>query len=661
MAPAANPLNDKTLPDIPIPADHTWVYDKKLGSGSEGTVHLWNLLNNSNQKIVRRIVTKNLKVVDSHTIPSGPAKGQLLQAYIQQKLVPSGSTEAFTVPTLGARNLEGYEDAWRTYHPYYSMGNFETLVHVNTRSRHAKFLPEPFIWFTLYRMMRAIVAMDERLQTTPGQGPYVIHNDIKSENIFLGHAGSLGRDADYIMYPPAYLGDFGMSYLTSEDESWRNKIRGTVGWCAPEMDRGGNPDAPNDRARYDVAPTSRTNVWQIGYCILRAMEGDGLTAPVLGNHDLRYRNDSWTKRTPVGASAVYSAELIQVVEDCVRFRLADRLSPRAALALIEQHMPTYADGMDRWGTLSWIKAEHAKTDDAEEGDDADDVEEEEAEEEHGGDGLDGEDEEDEAADGDKGDDEDDEDDEDTTTTGKKRKATAPPPAPPPAPKRPRFSGALKRRLELVAKQMKPGVRLGKVQKADRAFVLADENKIICPDVTFFDAVEFFERDDPGPIEFEVEDSEQSDTDADAAARNMSKPRASSERPGTSVPREVVAARAGSVPPSSSASARGLYYFTPGDSTTLITHQSRCQAARTHFQSDPLNPTTVSTMHWRLEHKRLSYLSRNATNLHEKMYWLSRSVQAEYYVKREYDTGRGCDTYIRMAISIWRNLGGGGAA
>jgi serine/threonine protein kinase len=630
MAPAANPMNDKTLPDIPIPADHTWTYDRKLGSGSEGTVHLWNLLNNSTQRTVRRIVTKNLKVVDSHIIPSRPAKGQLLQAYIQQHLVPNGSKEAFTVPTLGARKLEWYEDAWRTYHPYYSMGNFETLVHVNTRSRHAKFLPEPFIWFTLHRMMRAAVAMDERLRDTPGNGPVVIHNDIKSENIFLDHPGSLGRDADYIMYPPAYLGDFGMSYLTSEDESWRRKIRGTVGWCAPELDRGGNPDAPNDTARYDVAPTSRTNVWQIGYCILRAMDGDGLTAPVLGNHDLRYRNDSWTKRTQAGASAVYSADLIRVVEDCVRFQLADRPSPQVALALIEQHMPTYADGMDRWGTLSWIKAEHAKTDEAEHGDDADEEE-----------------------------DEDEDDTATTTAASKKRKATVPPPAPPPASKRSRFSGALKRRLELVAKQMKPGVRLGKVQKTDRAFILADENKIICPDVTFFDADEFFERDDPGPIEFEGEESEQGDTGA--VTHDLSRPRASSTHPTTSTLREVITSRASSVPArASNDTAGGLYYFTPGDTTRLPTHQSRCQAARSHFQSDLPNPTTISTMHWRLEHKTLSYLSRNATNLHEKMYWLSRSVQAEYYAKEEYDTGKGCDTYIRMAISIWRNLGGGDA-
>jgi hypothetical protein len=258
--------------------------------------------------------------------------------------------------------------------------------------------------------------------------------------------------------------------------------------------------------------------------------------------------------------------------------------------------------------------------------------------------------------------EDEEDDEDTTTTttttaSKRRKATAPLSAPPPAPKRSRFSGALKRRLELVAKQMKPGVRLGKVQKADQAFILAEENKIICPDVTFFDADEFFEMEDPGPIEFGVEEGEQSDTDA-AAPRDMSKPRASSERPAMSAPQEVPTARATSVPPTP---AGEIYYFTPGDSTTLQTPQARCQGARNHFQSDPPNPTTISNIDWRLDHKKLSYLSKTATNLHEKMYWLSRSVQAEYYAQCEYDTGRGCDVYIRMAISIWRNLGGGGAA
>ncbi|CAD0112343.1 unnamed protein product [Aureobasidium uvarum] len=222
-------LNDKTTPDILLPSTHIWRYDKKIGSGSEGTVHLWNHLDTTTQKIVSRIVIKNLLTTDAHIIPNGPAKGRLLQAYIAQKLAPRGATEAYTVPTLGVRKLTKWENAWRTYHPYYSAGHLDNLVHINTRSRNSKFLPEPFIWFLLHRMMKAAVAMDETLHMGSAAGPCIIHNDIKSENILFGHPGSLGKDTDYIMYPPAYLADFGMSYLTSDDESWRNKIRGTVG------------------------------------------------------------------------------------------------------------------------------------------------------------------------------------------------------------------------------------------------------------------------------------------------------------------------------------------------------------------------------------------------------------------------------------------------
>lgn len=332
------------------------------------------------------------------------------------------------------------------------MGHLENLVHVNTRSRNSRFLPEPFIWFTFQRMIKAAIAMDENLQVTPGNGPVVIHNDIKPENIFLNHPGSLGRDGDYIMYPPAYLGDFGMSYLTADDESWRRKIRGTVGWCAPELDRGGNPDVPKDKARYDIAPTSKTNVWQIGYCILRAMEGDALKAPNLSKmHDLGYRNDNWTKRTPEGASAVYSTVLIQTVENCVRFDMVNRSSPQEALAAIEQHMPNFVYGMDRWGTLSWVKAEHTNTGEATDGDDAEDLEIGVGEEDEKEDGE-GEAEEEEG-----------EDKVDTIiATGKKRKATA---IPTPVLKRPRFSGALQARLKLVATQMKSGATVGKVKKS----------------------------------------------------------------------------------------------------------------------------------------------------------------------------------------------------
>jgi serine/threonine protein kinase len=593
--------NDKTIPDISKPADHTWKYERKLGAGAEGTVHLWSRLD-TKQKVVERLVIKNLTDVnDSHIIQEGPAKGQLLQVYIQQKLVPSGtaSSQVYTVPALAARKLQSCEDAWRTYHPYYSMGNFDQLVNINTRTRGAKFFPEPFIWYTLHRMIRAAVLMDSRLQTSPDNGPYLIHNDIKPENIFLGHPGSLGRDESYIMYPPAYLGDFGMSYLTSGDESWRHKIRGTVGWCAPELDRGDNPYKQNDTARYDVAPTSKTNVWQIGYCILRAMEGgiitpvlDGeIVAPVLGNHDLKYRNENWTRQTLPGAKAVYSADLIELVESCVCYELEDRPSPQEALALIEQYMPGYADGMDRWGTLSWVKAENAKTAEAKDGDDAEEPDDGNEEEENNP----------------------------IATTGTKRKSTASLPPP----KHPRFTGALQRRLKLVATQMDSGARLGRTNNADYRFILPDKHKVNCPRDKSFNACEFFECADPGHIQFrddveddagdDVEDGVEDDVEGDIE----------------------------------------VHYFTAGDQSTLPNTQTRYQAALTHSRTNPPDPNTISSITWSLEQKRFAYHAKRATNVHEKMYWTSRSVQAEYHARGRWQAGIDSELYIGMALLQWR--------
>jgi len=86
---------------------------------------------------------------------------------------------------------------------------------------------------------------------------------------------------------------------------------------------------------------------------------------------------------------------------------------------------------------------------------------------------------------------------------------------------------------------------------------------------------------------------------------------------------------------------------------MQTTRTRHQAAVDHWQSVSPDPSTISALDWRLEEKRFSYNSKHATNLHEKMYWLSQSVQAEYYANDDFDTGRGSNIYIGLAISIWR--------
>ena len=168
--------------------------------------------------------------------------------------------------------------------------------------------------------------------------------------------------------------------------------------------------------------------------------------------------------------------------------MVNRSSPQEALAAIEQHMPDFADGMDRWGTLGWVKAQHANTGETTDGDDAEDLGDDDGEEDEKEDGE-GEAEEEKK-----------EDKVDATTaTGKKRKAAA---AQTTTSKRTRFSGALQARLKLVATQIKPGATVGKVKKADQAFILSDKHKMICPDDKLFDADKFFETEDPEPVVFE---------------------------------------------------------------------------------------------------------------------------------------------------------------
>jgi hypothetical protein len=252
-----------------------------------------------------------------------------------------------------------------------------------------------------------------------------------------------------------------------------------------------------------------------------------------------------------------------------------------------------------------VKAQHANTKEAKDGDDAEYPDDEEEEEEDTTAGS-------------------------ATAAGSKRKLTAPlPPA-----KRPRFTGVLQQRLQLIAAQIK-GAK-PRVHKADQDFNLADKHRIILPDDKCFISCEFFECPDPKHIKFR-------DVVPLTAA---------------TIDSVVLPTRPTSEPPTSSGvRTRGVYYFTAGDNFTLQTTQARYQAAFNHRYSHAPDPTTISSMDWNLERTRFLYHERRATNLHERMYWLSRSVQAEYYARGDYVNGRGSDFYIGLAVLSWK-IGGG---
>ncbi|KAK5999731.1 hypothetical protein QM012_005137 [Aureobasidium pullulans] len=204
---------------------HAILYSKAIGAGAYGKAHLWVHLDGT-QQVVDRIVIKNFIAESKFAITEdSPAERISTEAYISQLLVPDGSQNFYTVPILACQPISGSTGGWRTYSPYYSLGNFETLVNKYTKDAS---LPELFLWFFFYRMAKAAIAMDETLRKD-NTGPVIVHNDIKPDNIFLGSPGSLDKDADFVMYPPAYLGD---GFFAGYSDSLLGLVHACL-WCDP--------------------------------------------------------------------------------------------------------------------------------------------------------------------------------------------------------------------------------------------------------------------------------------------------------------------------------------------------------------------------------------------------------------------------------------------
>ncbi|KAG9670099.1 kinase-like protein, partial [Aureobasidium melanogenum] len=477
-------LEDKTPPLHHLPAGHIWKYSEAIGEGGQGKAHLWVHLDET-QKVIDRIVIKNFIPESTNAINEHGSTDRIpTEAYIGQLLVPDDSKHLYTVPILACQPITSSTAGWRTYTPYYSLGNFESLVNRHTADAP---LPEAFLWFFFYRMAKALVAMDETLRKDD-KGPVVIHNDIKPDNIFLGSPGSLGKDADFIMYPPAYLGDFGLAFTTRLGDEKFSEIGGASGWWPPEH---------HTPEHYHGRTFSSANVWQIGFLILCAM--NGITDPDQPNADavLRYDDGRWKHLIDDGTFAGYSDSFKGLVHACLCCNPSDRIDPQSLLYLIEESMLKHIDDMRRWGTMSWITTKHNETSEDDRPHDPavapDGVE-------------DGEEDEEQDKDEEKDDPVQDEDEDHIPPAiHRKRKSSSYPSL---TAKRMKGTPAvsheiLQRRYALVAKQMK----LGKTSQTldahpdDKDFLLADGYKLEHYQDKEFDPETFFSSPDPGPIKY----------------------------------------------------------------------------------------------------------------------------------------------------------------
>lgn len=287
------------------------------------------------------------------------------------------------------------------------------------------------------------------------------------------------RPRPQVSYPPAYLGDFGLSYLTADDENWMSWLgKGTRGYFAPEAE---DPDSDLDYVSELVPPDSQANVFQVGVTMLSAMIRPGFEKEY-NDLGLVYTQDlEWDDRVEEGLWDGYSQDLIDLVETCVQFDPYDRPTPQTLLATIQTSMPQHAERMDRWGTLSWVKQKSSDIDKSAAADDEANL---------------------------------DDDANIGAATGKKRKAAGPPESAPDA-KRIKAQTALERRLAFVAATIKGVQPRPKAHKDDHGIRPHPNNRLFYKNVDdMFNPDSFFDTADPGPIEyFELEDNDE-DEDED---------------------------------------------------------------------------------------------------------------------------------------------------
>lgn len=331
---------------------HRWSYCKKLGEGGQGRAYLFNLID-PEERIVDRVVLKYTDPLYKwDIIQSGPGKGQIKELFLHKDLAPSGfpPEHTYTVPVLAAQRMPWAPDAWRYYTPYYEFGDLHGFIEMQITP-----IPEPFAWFLFHRLVNAAVRMDNALQTLTSNHP-IVHVDLKPMNIFMGAPGSLGNHAPFPSYPPAYIGDFGSAAIASGDHRDDYFVgMCTPGWGAPEI------CAPNDymrhtRADWQVRIGSHTNIWQIGFIMLRVLMrrfdhfDDHPWHSNIG-HRYRYGNP----RDP----RAYSDDLVRLVESCLIFEAERRPSPKDLLHAIRQLMPNHTEGMEYWGTTGWFEQQSA--------------------------------------------------------------------------------------------------------------------------------------------------------------------------------------------------------------------------------------------------------------------------------------------------------------
>ncbi|EXJ95175.1 serine/threonine protein kinase [Capronia coronata CBS 617.96] len=255
---------------------------------------------------------------------------------------------------------------WRYYLEYHKHGTLEGLVQryreYNQRHpKHKDYLPEAFIWQAFYDFAQAayhmsVVRFDDSV-APPGKDHFVLHLDLKHENVLMCEPSTVRNLMDY---PTLKVADWGLAEYTSREDvnnSKKWKYYGTIVWTPPEQRNEGtygrnwrHPVLGSSNHPFTMAHV----IWQMGANIYGLMELD------LHNLDIHtrvnYYEKSETSLRQDGYSVLsgwqnlrYSSKLRALVDDCLLVDPARRPSVADLLERTQEGIRRFADAARRDG------------------------------------------------------------------------------------------------------------------------------------------------------------------------------------------------------------------------------------------------------------------------------------------------------------------------
>ncbi|KAK6002591.1 hypothetical protein QM012_001341 [Aureobasidium pullulans] len=270
--------------------DGNWIgVEGRLGKGGQGCARLFVRVDEQN-RITKRIVVKDsCQNLATWADENWWARGRLgfdPRESIVNKLLSLPTPERwerYIVEYLG-HSINHQWKTNRTYMEYCDGGDLHKLMKAQIRDRHVNLnyesgnseydiaksvkvsggevIPEPFVWYYLKQMAIALHRMSN-IPIRQNKGNFVVHKDIKPENIFL----TSPDPKEFPKYPVCKLGDFGSAHVTfphdpDNQEEWYDPV--TPGFIPPEMDR-----FVYSETAWEL--TMATNVWQIAMTIVTLM------------------------------------------------------------------------------------------------------------------------------------------------------------------------------------------------------------------------------------------------------------------------------------------------------------------------------------------------------------------------------------------------------